>query len=556
MSRAGVGVLLSRRPLASCSPRLVAGNGIWRGDSRRRVRRARHYGEEDWFVGKGLVSWNQRAGGRVGYLGDTAQTGSNLEVTQQLENGEMNIEATVDLEEGAKRKFHIATFLILLALGIIAAATMLFLTYNIRFEKAVQYLCKKLLKSVAARQAIAITSMMLFVRSGLTPVVKFVRRRFRIKSPWETSTEAYLLKEIYQPLELLLGIAACATLAENILPPLISVPKAVIHGVLRTILSLAFVLSAGRVGFTFKRRILQEAKWKMELNGTSSQQRNIEAIEKLSTAGIVLVTLLLGFQSVGLDVHSLLAIGGIGGIAIGLAGREIFENVFSGFLIMGSRPFDVGDEVTFNPGGKLVEGIVVDIGWYHTSIRSFEREMYAIPNSVFSKEVVLNITRKGKEWRYLMSLPIRVRDVKKVENIVGDVRRIIRQDERVIQRLYRRVFLGDISEEHVNIYIAFYMEMTNRDAYLAARQQMTLAFIDCIERNGAQLAEKKLMFESAHHTQVEMSLPESSEFSGESDNSFASTVESTSIVQIPVEPTDLPAELVLDNTPFNPNPSK
>ena len=49
---------------------------------------------------------------------------------------------------------------------------------------------------------------------------------------------------------------------------------------------------------------------------------------------------------------------------------------------------------------QTVEGIVVDVGWYRTVIRSFERELYTIPNSVFSRNVVLNVTRKGKEWRF------------------------------------------------------------------------------------------------------------------------------------------------------------
>ena len=48
----------------------------------------------------------------------------------------------------------------------------------------------------------------------------------------------------------------------------------------------------------------------------------------------------------------------------------------------------------------MVEGIVADVGWYRTLIRSFEREMFTIPNSVFSRNVVLNITRKNKEWRF------------------------------------------------------------------------------------------------------------------------------------------------------------
>jgi small-conductance mechanosensitive channel len=47
----------------------------------------------------------------------------------------------------------------------------------------------------------------------------------------------------------------------------------------------------------------------------------------------------------------------------------------------------------------VVEGIVMDVGWYRTTIRSFEREVYVIPNAVFSKNTVLNVTRKLKEWR-------------------------------------------------------------------------------------------------------------------------------------------------------------
>jgi small-conductance mechanosensitive channel len=48
-------------------------------------------------------------------------------------------------------------------------------------------------------------------------------------------------------------------------------------------------------------------------------------------------------------VNSVLAIGGVGGLAVGLAGREILENLFTGLIILSSRPFDVGDEVLFTP---------------------------------------------------------------------------------------------------------------------------------------------------------------------------------------------------------------
>ena len=48
-------------------------------------------------------------------------------------------------------------------------------------------------------------------------------------------------------------------------------------------------------------------------------------------------------------MNSVLAIGGVGGLAIGLAGREILENLFTGLIILSSSPFEVGEEVLFTP---------------------------------------------------------------------------------------------------------------------------------------------------------------------------------------------------------------
>ena len=48
-------------------------------------------------------------------------------------------------------------------------------------------------------------------------------------------------------------------------------------------------------------------------------------------------------------MNSVLAIGGVGGLAVGLAGREILENLFTGLIILSSSPFEVGDEVMFAP---------------------------------------------------------------------------------------------------------------------------------------------------------------------------------------------------------------
>ncbi|KAK9907947.1 hypothetical protein WJX75_000392 [Coccomyxa subellipsoidea] len=367
-----------------------------------------------------------------------------------------------------------------------------------QFQRACIKVVKRLLKTVALRQVMGILAAMTFVRFGLEPLVKVLRRVFSAQGTWEKSSEYYILREVYRPLEFLFSVAAFTTLAENFLPQLISIPKAMVQNLVRSTLSLTFVIAAARVVFNVKARMTREATWQLELKGDLTKQRRVEAVDKLLSVLTLLVASVFGLQAIGLDVNSVLAIGGVGGLAVGLAGREILENLFTGLIILSSSPFEVGDEVLFSPpSGQTVEGIVVDVGWYRTTIRSFEREMFNIPNSVFSRNVVLNITRKQREWRFYEFIGLRVDDIGKASAVVADMRKIIRQDPRIIQKLHRRVFFDKLTREQVTIYVSFYVEAVNRDAFMSIKQDLLLAFIDCVDRNGAKLAKQRLEVEVA-----------------------------------------------------------
>jgi hypothetical protein len=53
---------------------------------------------------------------------------------------------------------------------------------------------------------------------------------------------------------------------------------------------------------------------------------------------------------------------------------------------------------------------------------------------------------------------------------VQDIRRIVRNDSRIINKLHRRVFMDKISLDDVKIYVSFYCEASNRDAFMAIKQ--------------------------------------------------------------------------------------
>ncbi|MCP5821341.1 mechanosensitive ion channel family protein, partial [Klebsiella pneumoniae] len=76
---------------------------------------------------------------------------------------------------------------------------------------------------------------------------------------------------------------------------------------------------------------------------------------------IVIVVFLFYGEHFGMSLSGLLTFGGIGGIAIGMAGKDILSNLFSGIMLYFDRPFKIGDWVS-SPD-RQIEGTVVEIGW-------------------------------------------------------------------------------------------------------------------------------------------------------------------------------------------------
>lgn len=119
--------------------------------------------------------------------------------------------------------------------------------------------------------------------------------------------------------------------------------------------------------------------------------------------------------------------------------------------------------------------------------KSLDASSCFIADTVLLADCLLACT----EWRFFEMVNIRVSDVQKANQIVNDMRRIVRADSRILNKPHKRVFLDKIMNEHCSIYISLYVESANRDAFMAIKQDLLLAFVDCVERNGAKLASPK-----------------------------------------------------------------
>jgi small conductance mechanosensitive channel len=83
---------------------------------------------------------------------------------------------------------------------------------------------------------------------------------------------------------------------------------------------------------------------------------------------------------------------GIGGVAIGFAFKDIFQNFLAGLLLLVTKPFNVGDEIRF----KEYEGYVEDIQSRATFLRTSDHRRIVIPNSdLFVNSVTVNTAAKA-----------------------------------------------------------------------------------------------------------------------------------------------------------------
>ena len=104
-------------------------------------------------------------------------------------------------------------------------------------------------------------------------------------------------------------------------------------------------------------------------------------------------------QNLSVDVSSLLAGVGLGGLAFALAAKDTVANLFGSVMIFVDKPFQIGDWVKIGDA----EGTVEEVGFRTTRIRTFYNSQITMPNSIIANTKVDNYGRREYR-RYLTNL--------------------------------------------------------------------------------------------------------------------------------------------------------
>lgn len=147
----------------------------------------------------------------------------------------------------------------------------------------------------------------------------------------------------------------------------------------------------------------------------------IPFFEKLITAVIYIIGLLLIMSRFGIEITALVASLGVAGIAVALAAQETLSNVFGAFAILTDRPFKVGDRLLI-PG--IGQGDVTDIGLRSTRIVTRNNEVLVIPNQQMAGSEIINLSMPDSQMRLKIKVGISYKsDVDKACAIMEEIAR-------------------------------------------------------------------------------------------------------------------------------------
>lgn len=207
------------------------------------------------------------------------------------------------------------------------------------------------------------------------------------------------------------------------------------------------------------------------------------ALDKLSSVGLFVLGGMALAEACGVAVHSILTVGGIGGIATAIAARDILGNMLTGLSMQFSKPFSVGD--TIKAGS--IEGQVVEMGLTSTLMLNPDKYPVTVPNSLFSSQMIVNKSRAS--WRGIVAkVPVRLTDFEKIPQITEDIQVMLQNNPKIFMERERPYcFVSQLGPSFWEITITCNIKPMSKGEFLSTEQCILLEAARIVKKCGAEL---------------------------------------------------------------------
>lgn len=179
----------------------------------------------------------------------------------------------------------------------------------------------------------------------------------------------------------------------------------------------------------------------------------------------------------GYDVSGIVAGLGLGGLAISLAAKDAAANLIGSITIMLDKTYTIGDWIETSS----VQGVVEEIGFRSTRIRTFTDSLVSVPNSIMSNEPVTNWSKMDKRRvLYKLYIPLNT-PADNVKILLSKIKDLLKNSEDVNQNATLAVNMEGFDNDSLRIIVHFFTKTTSYATYLHVTEKLNLDILKIFE---------------------------------------------------------------------------
>lgn len=319
--------------------------------------------------------------------------------------------------------------------------------------------------------AIGIVVFFLIIR----PLLSYIMIKiFRVKG---TNSEKIKKSSFYKPLKLfflILGIYL-AILFLNVPANILALATKLFRVIIIFLIATA-ISNSLKSDSLFIKTFLKKSK-------TTYDPKIVSLVCTIIRILIFCIAVVIAISELGYDINGLIAGLGLGSVTIALAAQDTATNLFGGLVIFFDKPFAIGEWIQT----EKYEGIVEEITFRSTRIRTWDDSVATIPNSEMANSPIINWTKMSRR-RVKLNLILEFNTkLKQVCDFTNDVHALLEKYDEVVNDTILVKFT-EIVDSGYKVHICFRTPIKNYYEYMDLTENINYKIMQLLEKNKINLA--------------------------------------------------------------------
>jgi MscS family membrane protein len=224
-------------------------------------------------------------------------------------------------------------------------------------------------------------------------------------------------------------------------------------------------------------------EYKASLTESKTDSQMVPFIKELSKIMTIVFAVFVILGSVfNMNVATIVAGLGIGGIAVALAAQDTLQNLLGSFTIFADKPFVVGDLVRIDK----FEGTIEKVGFRSTLIRTLDKTLVIIPNKKMVDSPLENLSlRNLRRMKFIIGLKYNTPS-ETMKTISQEIEKFV--NEHPLTSNDTLVSFDSFGDSSLNIQVLYFIEIVDYNEYMHIREDINYRIMQIVSENGAEFA--------------------------------------------------------------------